>query len=148
MMVSLAAAISTAMAASWSVEEATTVWPRPRKASSGASSVTLVPGRVFEHGTGCCKELLAAAFSRAEAHIFRGAPSLPHVRTRVVGVRADGAPAERALCGDGEWSLSSKSGHFGGLRVEVGAATATPLQHGMERHRHASTLRLKSSACV
>ena len=116
---------------SWSAQETSGIWPRPRKATLGGESALLIDRpSLFVHHSGCCGELLQAAFLRAQRRIFwaegtTGQPPLPHLRVRASGVRTDVTPPNRRLC-------THPAATFGSLSVEITNEEPTELQHGVD----------------
>ena len=118
----------------WSASELLPLWPRPRSAKPGTSTSRVPPSVALVHASGCCADLIERAFERTRRHAFWVAaaddapPPLPHLRVRVPG-GDDGTPPERRACAAGP---AAELPVFTTLRVEVRAARATPLQHGVD----------------
>jgi hexosaminidase len=104
------------------------VWPRPRTAKLGRSSLSLlhdVP--LFEHHNPVhSAPLLRSAFDRAARVVFANGTALPHLRIRVPGVRESPVPFDMDNCN------TDGSPPFGTLRVEIEATVSTPLQYGVD----------------
>lgn len=105
------------------------MWPRPRTAKLGKSSLSLDPDvPLFEYQNAAHSiPLLRDAFDRAARVIFANRTALPHLRIRVHGVRASATPKEFEGCEAPEGSPS-----FGTLRVAIEAQVSTPLQLGVD----------------
>ena len=108
------------------------VWPRPRRASISSGTAALRSSSVplIVHTSGCCADLLEAAFRRAARRVFWAEDvepePLPHLRVRAPGVREQSTPPERQAC------AARPAANFTSLSVEVAATTPTPLELGVD----------------
>ena len=109
----------------WTRAERLPIWPRVHgkvKVKSSTSMIETIDLSI----QGCCRELLEAAFQRAQRQINSTRSAPPQLRVRAAGLRNDSAPPERQLC------EKPAAETFATLSIEISSEEPTPLQFGVD----------------